>query len=313
MATNRAGCESLDAPRLAVCQRRSDCRNRNRRALLLRGKRGSPHRAPRTTSGKRTGSASAARLMRCGDGPCSPVRSHSRLASPRRGSAAPVTGRRVWPASREWPLDGVDFSIGAGEIVGLLGENGAGKSTLFGIISGNLRPSSGELLWNGQPLHLQSPRRATALGIGIVHQHFQLVPSFSVAENIALASPHSRFTFSHSVWEQRISNWARELGWQIDPKRKVEELGVGQRQRVEILKALYAHGDEAHNASARYSCSMSRQPTSHLEKPTSCSKSCAACKRVAARLFSSRTSSTNTHFANASRFCDAGAMLARVT
>src|SRR5690606_14461671 len=83
-------------------------------------------------------------------------------------------------------LSEVDFNVEAGEIVGLLGENGAGKSTLLSIVSGNLSPSSGVLAWHDKPVELSSPREATRLGIGVVHQHFKLVPGFSVAENLAL-------------------------------------------------------------------------------------------------------------------------------
>jgi simple sugar transport system ATP-binding protein len=145
-------------------------------------------------------------------------------------------------------LSDVDFHVHAGEIVGLLGENGAGKSTLLSIMSGNLAPTTGALLWDGQPLKLASPRDATARGIGIVHQHFRLVPNFTVAENIALASPRTRLIFSQHRWRERIARWAKELDWRVDPDRKVDELGVGERQRIEILKALYAQqSDDGHD------------------------------------------------------------------
>jgi simple sugar transport system ATP-binding protein len=163
-------------------------------------------------------------------------------------------------------LDDVNLRVSRGEIVGLLGENGAGKSTLLGILSGNQSPTDGELFWNAQPIRLTTPRHATALGIGIVHQHFQLVPSFTVAENLALAAPHTRLVFSENEWCERIVNWAHKLGWKIDASRRVEELGVGERQRIEILKALYAHT----NFSAEKNGEHSESPTKLLllDEPT---------------------------------------------
>src|SRR5215217_7604116 len=83
-------------------------------------------------------------------------------------------------------LDNVNFAVNEGEIVGLLGENGAGKSTLLKILGGELAPTNGEIWWDGAPLHLKSPREAAKRGIGVVHQHFMLLPAFSVAENIVL-------------------------------------------------------------------------------------------------------------------------------
>ncbi|MBW3541006.1 MAG: ATP-binding cassette domain-containing protein [Planctomycetes bacterium] len=101
-------------------------------------------------------------------------------------------------------LDKVDFDVRGGEVVGLLGENGAGKSTLLNIVSGVLAPDGGTMRWNGEQLHIHSPREATRRGIGVVHQHFMLVPGFTVAENIALHSP-DKSTFYHAdEWTQRV-------------------------------------------------------------------------------------------------------------
>jgi ABC-type uncharacterized transport system ATPase subunit len=137
-------------------------------------------------------------------------------------------------------LSGVNFSVGGGEIVGLLGENGAGKSTLLNIVGGNLQATSGELLWNNEAVQFASPRDATQCGIGVVHQHFMLVPTFSVAENMALQAPQSGAIFNPSQWKERVESWATQLGWQVDANARVETLSVGERQRVEILKALFA-------------------------------------------------------------------------
>lgn len=137
-------------------------------------------------------------------------------------------------------LEAVDFAVGAGEIVGLLGENGAGKSTLMNLIGGLHQPDGGEMHWDGQPIRLASPRDATARGIGVVHQHFMLVPVFSVAENMALHAPQAGAVFNADRWAACIEAWARSLGWRVDARRRVEELSVGERQRVEILKALFA-------------------------------------------------------------------------
>lgn len=146
-------------------------------------------------------------------------------------------------------LDSVDFAVRPGEIVALLGENGAGKSTLMNLVGGVLTPTSGELLWHDAPTRLRSPREATALGIGVVHQHFMLVPVFTVAENIALHGGRGKL-YKAKVWEERVRAWADSLGWKIDPARRVQDLSVGERQRVEILKALFAGAGETTGQSA---------------------------------------------------------------
>ncbi|MEO6907394.1 MAG: ABC transporter ATP-binding protein [Abditibacteriaceae bacterium] len=136
-------------------------------------------------------------------------------------------------------LHQVDFAVQPGEIVGLLGENGAGKSTLMNLVGGVLRPTSGQIFLDGKALQLTSPRQATAIGIGVVHQHFMLLPGFTVAENVALHTDKTSQVFNAAKWQNRIAQWAEKLGWKIDGSRLVEELNTGERQRVEILKALF--------------------------------------------------------------------------
>jgi simple sugar transport system ATP-binding protein len=145
-------------------------------------------------------------------------------------------------------LHDVDFAVQPGEIVGLLGENGAGKSTLMNLVGGVLQPSSGQLFFDNKTLQLNSPRQATALGIGVVHQHFMLVPGFTVAENVALHTDKNARIFNAAVWQKRIAEWAEKLGWKIDGSRLVEELNTGERQRVEILKALFGSTDSGEMA-----------------------------------------------------------------
>jgi len=137
--------------------------------------------------------------------------------------------------------DGIDLSIRPGEIHALLGENGAGKSTLMNILYGLLTPDDGEILLDGRPTQISSPADAIARGIGMVHQHFMLVPVFTVAENIVLGNE----TMANAVFldihrsEGRIRDLATQLGFEIDPDAKAADLSVGIQQRIEILKALY--------------------------------------------------------------------------
>ena len=129
-------------------------------------------------------------------------------------------------------LDRVDFDLLPGEIHALLGENGAGKSTLMNILRGLTPPMSGTITLGGRPVRFASPQDAAQAGIGMVHQHFLLIPPFTVAENLALASPTGRPPLRAA---QEI---AGRLGWTIPWNARIADLPVGTQQRVEILKAL---------------------------------------------------------------------------
>ncbi len=137
--------------------------------------------------------------------------------------------------------EGVDVSVHSGEVHALLGENGAGKSTLMNILFGLYRPDEGEILLDGTPLAARSPADAIAAGIGMVHQHFMLVPVFSVAENVILGvEPTRRFgSIDRAEARQKVADLSQRYGLAVDPDAPMEGLPVGVQQRVEILKALY--------------------------------------------------------------------------
>jgi general nucleoside transport system ATP-binding protein len=136
--------------------------------------------------------------------------------------------------------DRVDFDVCSNEVHALLGENGAGKSTLMKILYGMYHPDEGEILINGQPVRLASPTDAINLGIGMIHQHFMLVQTLTVAENVALGLPSSRgFMTDLDRVSRRILELADIYGLKLDPDVYVWQLSVGQQQRVEIIKALY--------------------------------------------------------------------------
>ncbi len=136
--------------------------------------------------------------------------------------------------------DGVNFSLKKGEIHALLGENGAGKSSLMKVLFGINHPQEGEVLLKGDQIILQNPQDAINKGIGMVHQHFKLVPSLSVAENIILGAEPKKGIFFHREEAIRIaSELAVHYDFQIDVEEKVENLPVGIKQKVEILKSLY--------------------------------------------------------------------------
>ena len=136
--------------------------------------------------------------------------------------------------------DHVDFDVMSGEVHALLGENGAGKSTLMKILYGMYHPDSGEILLNGRPVTIVSPTDAINLGIGMIHQHFMLVETLTVAENVALGLPSSRGMFTDLARvSKRIVELADIYGLKIEPEAYVWQLSVGQQQRVEIIKSLY--------------------------------------------------------------------------
>jgi ABC-type uncharacterized transport system ATPase subunit len=136
--------------------------------------------------------------------------------------------------------DRIDFDVKSGEVHALLGENGAGKSTLMKILYGLYHPDEGEILLNGKPVSINSPNDSISLGIGMIHQHFMLVPTLTVAENVALGLPSSRGALTDlDRVSKRILELAAIYGLKIDPAIYVWQLSVGQQQRVEIIKALY--------------------------------------------------------------------------
>ncbi|WP_236795610.1 ATP-binding cassette domain-containing protein [Amycolatopsis sp. GM8] len=136
--------------------------------------------------------------------------------------------------------DDISLTIKQGTVHAIVGENGAGKSTLMNMISGNLQPDSGEILLDGAPVVVADPKKADSLGIGMVHQHFKLVPSLTVASNIFLGNETiTRFgALNRREMEKRVEALSTDLGLHVDPRDKVQDLSVGERQRVEIVKAL---------------------------------------------------------------------------
>jgi len=137
-------------------------------------------------------------------------------------------------------LAAADFQLREREIHGLLGGNGAGKTTLMNILYGLYRADAGEVLLDGRPIQIRSPRDALRHGIGMVHQHFLQVENFTVTQNIALGMPgRSRLFLPLAESEQRVRDLAARFGLEVDPRALVAGLPMGVRQRVEILKALY--------------------------------------------------------------------------
>jgi ABC-type uncharacterized transport system ATPase subunit len=135
--------------------------------------------------------------------------------------------------------DDVSFDVRRGEVHALLGENGAGKSTLMNILYGLYRPDAGEILLDGKPVSFNSARDAIHAGIGMVHQHFMLIPVMTVAENIVLGMEPPGILLDERGAEQRVRELSQQYGLIVEPGALVSEITVGQEQRVEILKALY--------------------------------------------------------------------------
>jgi general nucleoside transport system ATP-binding protein len=136
--------------------------------------------------------------------------------------------------------DSVDLEVAPGEVHALLGENGAGKSTLMNVLYGLTSPDAGEIRFDGKPLRMRSPRDAIDAGIGMVHQHFMLIPVMTVTENIVLAAePREGPLLDYRQAHDAVRDLSERYGLAVRPDERIESIGVAQQQRVEILKALY--------------------------------------------------------------------------
>jgi simple sugar transport system ATP-binding protein len=141
--------------------------------------------------------------------------------------------------------DSIDLELNEGEILALLGENGAGKTTLMNVLYGLYTPDEGEILIRGEKVNIQGPHDAIDMGIGMVHQHFMLVPVFTVTENVMLGveSIKNGVFLDRKFASQRIEEISTRFGLEVDPQVMVEDLSVGAQQRVEIIKVLYREAD----------------------------------------------------------------------
>jgi len=141
--------------------------------------------------------------------------------------------------------DHIDFDLRRGEVHALLGENGAGKSTLMNVLYGLYHPDDGEILVSGETVSMSSPREAISHGIGMVHQHFMLIPVMTVAENIVLAVEPRRdgILLDYRAARRQVSELAETFGFAIEPDARIQDITVGQQQRVEILKALFRRAE----------------------------------------------------------------------
>lgn len=135
--------------------------------------------------------------------------------------------------------DNVNLQLKKGEIHALLGENGAGKSTLMSVLFGFYQPEEGEIFVRGEKVEIKSPNIAHELGIGMVHQHFQLIDNFTVVENIILGDEPGGFLVDYNKARKEVMELSRQYGLGVDPDAKIEDISVGMQQRVEILKVLY--------------------------------------------------------------------------
>lgn len=139
--------------------------------------------------------------------------------------------------------DQADFELRRGEIHALLGENGAGKSTLMNILAGLYRPDAGSITVRGDAVVFTSPRQAIAVGIGMIHQHFMLVPSQTVTENMLIGLDRPRFRLRLAEYDRKVAELGDRFGMRVDPRARIWQLSVGEQQRVEILKMLYRGAD----------------------------------------------------------------------
>src|SRR3990172_3762887 len=141
--------------------------------------------------------------------------------------------------------DHIDLVLNQGEILAILGENGAGKTTLMNILYGLYTPDEGEIYIRGSKVTIHNPHDAIRLGIGMVHQHFMLIPVFTVAENVMLGveSTRSGGILDRKVVSKRIGDISAQFGLSVEPEVRIENLSVGVQQRVEIIKVLYREAD----------------------------------------------------------------------
>src|SRR5260221_10505686 len=172
----------------------------------------------------------------------------STIVEPTREQSSPFAVE-MRDITKAWPgvvaNDYVNLDVRKGEIHALVGENGAGKSTLINFLYARIPPESGGILINGQPAHISGPRDAIRLGIGMVHQHFMLIPPLTVAENIVLGREPGGLSAAYDTNQARadIRDLSKRYGLSIDPDVRIEKLSVGLQQRVEILKVLYRGAD----------------------------------------------------------------------
>ncbi len=146
---------------------------------------------------------------------------------------------KYFSSSKVLAADDVHFEVRPGEVHALVGENGAGKTTLMNMLYGLIPADSGEMYINDQLVKISHPDDAIRLGIGMVHQHFKLVPSFTIAENIMLGIEPNRFGFIDSTEEAKtVRKLAENFGLPVDPNKRIQDISVGMQQRVEILKSL---------------------------------------------------------------------------
>src|SRR5207237_8753380 len=141
--------------------------------------------------------------------------------------------------------DHIGLDVRRGEVHALVGETGAGKSTLMNVLSGLYDPDEGEIFLGGKRVSFASAKDAIAHGIGMVHQHFMLIPVMTVAENIVLAEEPTvaRILLDFAEAARRVRELSERFGLAVDPEAKIEDITVAQQQRVEILKALYRGAD----------------------------------------------------------------------
>ncbi|PZU39903.1 MAG: heme ABC transporter ATP-binding protein [Microbacterium sp.] len=149
--------------------------------------------------------------------------------------------RKYFAASGVLAVADVSLEVAPGEVLALIGENGTGKTTLMNLLFGVHSPDAGEIFIDGKSVEIRGQQDAIRNGIGMVHQHFELVPSFTVAQNVLLGrEPQRGGFFDNAAAEKRVAELARETGFHIDPRQVVHDLPVGAQQRVEILKSLAA-------------------------------------------------------------------------